>query len=157
MKERLMSELRRWAWNWRSLFLAFVWVLFMFFFTYTTLFEELLKKNGNFPGLFYEEQSSFIALYVNIGLVIMLLFDNHAVNKKFRGAVYYIPIMGLVVAFFLMGHCYLVKSGEHVNYIFPLSTERLSYVIYAVFLLMLYVMKVRSLIPDEVSVKKVLN
>lgn len=156
MREKLWYGARMIIENWRSIFLAFVWVLFMFFFTYTTLFEELLKTNGHFSQLFYDEQSRYLALYVNIGLVFMLLFDNHSVNKWFRGAFYYIPFIGLVIALLLMGHCNLVKSGEHINYRYPLSEERLSYLIYIAFLIMLFIMKVRTLMPsaDEIVIVK---
>lgn len=155
MMERFISLMKRLMLRRKPLLQAFVWVLFMCFFTYTTLFVELLKVDGDFPRLFYDEQSTFLALYVNVGLIVMLMFDNHVANKIFRGN--YMPFMGLLVVLLLLGHCNLVKSGEYLKYVSPLSEKWLSYAIYVAFLFILYVMKVKSLLPEEIKVKKELN
>lgn len=155
MRDKLMFRVQWIMVNWRAIFLAFVWILFMFFFTYTPLFAELMKVDGHFSQVFYKGQSSYLALYVNIGLVLMLLFDNHAVNKRFEGAVYYIPIIGLVFALLLMGHCNLVLTHQHENYIYPLSEKHLSYLIYIAFLILLFMMKVRTLMPSPNEVVRV--
>lgn len=138
-----------------SLFLALAWVLFMMFFTYTALVVELLKIDGNFVGLFYGEQSRYIALFVNIGLVVMLLFDNHvSLGKKLHGAFYYVPIIGIILSILLMTHCRLVVAEAHKIFVKPISREELSFVIYGFLMLVIYLLKVKSLITERVNVRK---
>ena len=141
--------------NFSSLVLAFVWVLFMVFFTYTTLVFELMQADGDFCELFYQEQSRYLALFVNAGIVVMLLFDNHVAKQRFHGYSYYIPIVALILCLVIMAHCDVNIHKELQNYWGPISHEYFSIVMYGCFLFLVYVMKVRTLVMcDSLEEKK---
>ena len=136
--EKIKCWLEFLAANRDSLFLAFVWVLFMVFFTYTTLVVELVRTEGDFCELFYQEQSRYIALFVNVGIVIMLLFDNHVANQRFQGYSYYVPIVALVFCLIIMAHCEANIHDNIQEYVKPISLEYLSIVAYGCFLFLVY-------------------
>lgn len=131
--------------NRKPLILAFVWTAFILFFTYTTLLVEAVKVNGSFYESFYNSQSQFVAMFVNIGIIIMLLFDNHAVNKEFHGIGYYIPIVAIAICIMILAHCdtYVNKSLD--EYIIPISYEKLSVVLFCCFITIIYCLKARAL------------
>lgn len=139
----------------QSLVLAFIWLLFMVFFTYTTLVVEMACAEGNFCELFYQEQSRYIALFVNVGIVAMLLFDNHVAKQPFRGVSYYIPFVSLVFCLIIMAHCEANVNHCLDKYIQPISWEYLSIIAYGCFLFMVYIMKVRALSNSSVQKKGV--
>lgn len=143
--------------NNKPLLLSLFWVLFIMFFTYTTLWVELCRVNGNFFDSFYDSQRSYIALFVNAGIIIMLLFDNYAARKEFQGLETFIPIVTLFLCVFIMAHCDYNKTEKLPNLIYPLSHKKLSIIVYCLFIVMIYYLKVRSLWEDSIKQKKEIN
>lgn len=141
--------------NRKPIILSFVWISFLLFFTYTTLLVEAIKIDGNFYSFFYNDQSQYVALFVNIGIIIMLLFDNHAANKEFHGVEYYIPIIAITLCIVLMAHCDCNINNELHKFITPLSYEKLSIILYCCFIIMIYYLKARSLCETTVQKKGV--
>ncbi len=139
--------------NQKPIVLALVWLLFILFFTYTILIVEAVKVSGNFYKLFYTSQSEYIALFVNAGIIIMLLFDNHAVNKELQGFRYYIPYLGLILCIALMAHCRSNVDNQLREYKYPISYEKLSFIIYCCFIGIVYILKCHSL-WDSTKVRK---
>lgn len=131
--------------NWQALLLSLAWVLFMVFFTYTALVVELLEKNGDFYKLFYLEQSQYISLFVNVGIVIMLLFDNHLTGNRYSGPAYYLPLFAILLCLTIKAHCDLNVQDGIKDYIYPICEKRLSVFAYCIFLFMVYILKARSL------------
>ncbi|MCM1522742.1 MAG: hypothetical protein NC039_08850 [Muribaculaceae bacterium] len=159
-----VEKLRRWIGgivnyiyaNANAIFLAFVWTCFLVFFTYTTLLVEAVKVEGDFYGLFYKSQSEYVALFVNIGIIVMLLFDNHAANKRFEGVAYYIPIVAIALCVFIMAHSSMSINNELAFYRWPICEKELSFRIYLVFTFIIFSLKVRALsdtIPQKKSVR----
>ncbi|MDE6043395.1 MAG: hypothetical protein K2G07_07640 [Muribaculaceae bacterium] len=131
--------------NRKPLILAFVWTAFILFFTYTALLVEAVKVNGSFYDSFYKSQSQFVAMFVNIGIIIMLLFDNHAVNKEFHGIGYYIPIVAIAICIMILAHCDTNNNKCLDDYITPISYEKLSVVLFCFFIIIIYCLKARTL------------
>ena len=143
--------------NNKPLLLSLCWVLFIMFFTYTTLWVELCKVDGDFYNKFYASQCAYISLFVNAGIVIMLLFDNYAARKEFHGLETFVPIVTLILCVFIMGHCDHKISEKLPNYISPLSYEKLSIIVYCIFIMMIYYLKVRSMWENSIKQKKELK
>lgn len=131
--------------NFRVLSIAFLWILFLLFFTYTPLFLELAKRQGNFISLFYQEQSQYITLIVNMGIVLMFLFDNTYNHKRLEGVVYYIPIIAVVLSVFIQVHCSLNIDNNLSQLKKPLSIDYLSMILYGFFCVLMFILKVNSL------------
>lgn len=131
--------------NRKAIILALVWTAFLLFFTYTTLLVEAVKVNGSFYELFYKSQSQFVAMFVNIGIIIMLLFDNHAANKEFHGLEYYIPIIAIAICIMILAHCDTYINNGLDEYIIPISYEKLSFILFCCFLIIIFCLKARSL------------
>lgn len=131
--------------NIHAIFLACMWVIFMVFFTYTDLVYELFLDNGDFCNLFYKTQCEYVSLFVNVGIVIMLLFDNHVSNDKLHGVAYYLPIVAIVLCLFINAHCSLHIENELTKFVKPISWECLSIITHIIFLGLVFILKARSL------------
>lgn len=139
--------------NWKTLFLGLVWVGFIILFTYTSLLVELTKIEGDFLNLFYNEQSKYISLFVNIGIVIMLMFDNLS-SGKYNNESAYVSIFAIVLCIIVMAHCDLNINNKLQNFKVPLSCKKLSIGIHILFLLLVYRLKVKTLTEEIISTKK---
>lgn len=138
----------------RSLPLAFMWMLFMAFFTYTILFVALIEKDVDFASIFYNQQSSYISLFVNFGLVIMLVFDYASSHKTISLSSFILPFIAILLCIVIKGHCDCNMDGTLIKYIWPISYEPLSIIIYVVFLFLIFILKVISLTPETSETKK---
>lgn len=133
---------------------AFLWLAFTCFFTYTYLFAEYVKSAGSTLALFHTEQCRHIALFVNIGLIVMLAFDKSNCKRKFSSSEYLVPFVAIVFCLLTMEHSEIVTQTRLSDYKWPLSSATLSVASFVLFLLCLFVMKVRTLIPEKESVTK---
>lgn len=140
--------------NRKALLLGLMWMGFIVFFSYTSLLVELTKANGDFLNLFYNEQSKYIALFVNVGIVIMLLFDNWGAEHRHNSYAFYISIFAIVLCLIIMAHCDLNISNRLQNYKKPISCECLSVIIHGLFLLLVYILKVNTLTKEIIKTKK---
>lgn len=121
--------------------ITLVWVLFMCFFTYTDLFAALLVSGDTFAPAFQNLQFRTIALCVNIGLVIMLLFDFTSKNERLHRSWIWIVIAGFAIAIMIYLHCRLVANQTHTQLVYPLNCDKLGIALFAVFLSVIFVMK----------------
>ena len=128
---------------------AFIWVMLLCFFTYTPLIVELLKAEGDFPTEFYSSQSQWIALAVNIGIILMLLFDNHVQKKRLDGLYYYTPLIAIVLCIAIKAHCDAKIENSIKDYIAPIAYESFSIWVFFVFIIATTFLKANSLIPQS--------
>ena len=120
----------------RSFPLALLWMGFMVFFTYTILLLAIVETDTNFKTVFYEQQSSYISLFVNCGLVLMLVLDY--VNSHPRSITpcsFVLPFIAIMLCLIIKAHCDSNLKDILGNYMWPISSENLSIVAYTLFLI----------------------
>ena len=157
IKKHIVSKMSYIRSNQRAIRMAASWLLFMLFFTYTSLIVELFEVEGDFLQLFYTEQRKYVSLFVNTGIVIMLLFDYSACEVSLSPKSYRLPFVAIVCCLALMAHCDLKMENQISQYRFPINLDYLSVIIYGFFVLLVYQLKLKVLTPDVESVKKGVN
>lgn len=137
--------------NYQSLLLGLIWVGLIAFFTYTPLLVEVTKVDGDFQNLFYYEQSKYISLFVNVGIVIMLIFDNVSAGKQHYGPSLHLSIFAIVLCLMTMAHCDLNINNELQNFIKPISCKELALYTHGLFLFLVYLLKVSTLTEETIK------
>ena len=73
------DSLQRWLY-------AVTWIFFLLFFAYTSLFFTLVKESETFLAAFKDEyfklEASYSYIFINFGLLAMLVFDYLFLNKS---------------------------------------------------------------------------
>lgn len=145
-----ITEHQKNAWS------ALTWVLFMTFFTYTTLYEAFANTNKSLIATFNEEQLGFLPMFVNFGLVIMLTFDYSSVTHPISSKNFRIPFVLTFLVLAIMAHATMVSTGVFSQYMWPISCKGLAYSLHLLFLVGLWWMKLNILNASE-NVKPVLG
>lgn len=73
------------------------WLMLIMLFTYTPIFAELLKAKGNILCAYYNMQKEDIALFVNIGLLGMVMIDYFGTKFAINGFRTLLLFFGIVV------------------------------------------------------------
>lgn len=131
---RLSADSRSWK-------VALAWISFMFFFTYTDLVVALLVAGDTFKPAFQDMHIKSVSLFVNLGLVIMLLFDFSSKHATVHRNWMWTGIIGLILALVIFFHASLVANNTHSNLVFPLNCDILSIIVFCIFLLFIFILK----------------
>jgi len=118
--EKLLSYIR-----------AGAWVLLILFFAYVSLFLGLLQETSVFFGKYVEAQSSLIALIVNFGIVVLLVFDNTNDVFQSKSNRYACASFGLTI--FIYGHAKNYAQGNSQELLIWLNTEYMAYLLVTVY------------------------
>lgn len=138
--------------------LSVLWLLLIILFTYTPLVSVGLKVDEVFADAYCNNQCGWIAMFVNFGLLLMVVFDYWGTGKRPTTALWVWSIVAIVVAMLIFAH-----TGMYVNHIlhkfvYPLSDYRLSYALHLFFFGILLYIKIKSLEDDfpeeELTVKE---
>ena len=127
----------------------------MLFFTYTDLIIALVEANTDFIDVFHKKQSGFIALFVNLGIIFMLVFDVVS-NKKMSITTheYVLPFIAIIISVIIIAHSRVCISNNMENYVFPINSKEMSIYVYAMYVLCVYMLKINTLLPQTAKVKK---
>lgn len=137
--------------------LAFLWVCFMVFFTYTDLLVAWVKREVVFLNFFNNAQCQYISLFVNFGLILMLVFDYVTAKQELTVYSYILPFISIGLCLVILGHARLFVRNELLQYKCPISWPYFSMSIYVVYLTTIYLLKLRTLLPSVRNVKKDVN
>lgn len=137
----------------RTAWIAFSWICFMFFFTYTDLLVALVSNDIAFASKFQELHIRSISLFVNFGLIIMLLFDYSAKNKNIHRAIVWAIVAGLVLSLSIYIHCCKAAIKAHSELIFPLNLDNFSIGLFVFLMILVFILKtfVEFSVPVTVS------
>ena len=135
--------------------MAVLWLAFMVFFTYTVLLSALIEVDTSFVSTFYEQQSTYLSLLVNMGLVVMLVVDYastqiHTISIQS----YILPFIAIVLCILIKAHCDCNINGELIKYVKPISYQPLSIIMYIFFIINLFILKVMTLLPSTLHTQK---
>lgn len=113
------------------------------FFTFTDLVMASVYTNIEFQSVFRELHIRGISLFVNFGLIIMLLFDYSVKykTKTMSKEVVWTAIFGLLLCISIYFHCRKVTANAHSALIYPLCLDYFSIILFAVFMILLFIIK----------------
>ena len=110
------------------------WVILLAIFTYTTLFAELFKSEGNVLCAYYKMQETEIALLVNLGILGMVMVDYFGTRLGIDGKKTLDVFIGIFAIFIVYIHSGIMSSGTGSSYICIVNNNFLSLVAHLVFL-----------------------
>lgn len=125
----------------KTTWIAFSWVCFMFFFTYTDLLVALVSDNLSLATEFQKLHIRSVSLFVNFGLIIMLLFDYSTKNKDVNRTLVWIIIGGLLLSLSIYVHCGKVATKAHSLLCFPFNWDNFSILLFVILMALLFIIK----------------
>lgn len=125
----------------KSAWIAFSWVCFMCFFTYTDLLVALVSNNLSLTTEFQKLHIRSVSLFVNFGLIIMLLFDYSTKTRDINRTLVWIIIGGLLLSLSIYVHCGKVATNAHSLLCFPLNWDNFSILLFVVLMILLFIIK----------------
>lgn len=125
----------------KTTWIAFSWVCFMFFFTYTDLLVAFVSDNLSLATEFQKLHIRSVSLFVNFGLIIMLLFDYSTKNKDVNRTLVWIIIGGLLLSLSIYVHCGKVSTNAHSLLCFPLNCDNFSMLLFVILMVLLFIIK----------------
>ncbi len=156
MKE--MFKIKYWKANCSYIFTALLWVCFMIFFTYTTLIVALIETKTDFIKTFHNEQAGFISLFVNFGIIFMLVFDIVSVKgNRINKYDYILPFVAIAFCLIVLAHSRICNLNILGNYICLINSPYLSIIAFVLYILCIWLLKTMALLPPVDNVKKVIN
>lgn len=125
----------------KTAWIAVSWVCFMFFFTYTDLLVALVTNNLSLVSEFQKLHIRSVSLFVNFGLIIMLLFDYSTKNKNVNTTLVWTIIGGLLLSLSIYIHCGKVSTNSHSLLCFPLNWDNFSILLFVILMILLFIIK----------------
>ena len=135
----------------RGWMISISWVILLSLFTYTDVFCSMFKVDSSFFIDYKSSQMHGISFMVNIGLLIMLVFDFIGAGKHFSNVKVVCVLVAVLLAFLIFTFTNLHHSGEIINYIEVLRCTSLVYVFHTLYIIILVWLKHES-IADECQV-----
>lgn len=148
MFSKSMEILKYEAGKWQYYLLSLAWVVLMIFFTYTAIFSEALLADHFFGTAHWHNQSSLISMFVNCGLLLMIIFDYMVAGKRMSSRVVLMMMIGILFAIGVYGHSMILNGNRLSNYDWPLNWWNLSKALHGGFLLILLWLKERAIEMD---------
>lgn len=130
----------------RHYFGAFTWLVLITLFTYTPLVESALKANDAlFVNEYCNNQQCGIALLVNLGLLVMVIFDYIGAKKKPTTGLLVLVLLAVFLLFCVFLHASAYVADHLQQYIYPISETYLSIFLHLCFFAILLYFKVLSM------------
>lgn len=125
------------------------WLLLLVLFTYTPIFAEMFKKGGDILCAYYMMQKENIALFVNIGILGMVIIDYFGTKLAINGFRTLLLFFGIVAIFVIYIHSGIMYSNAGNDYIKIVNNNCLSMIAHAVLLVIAGYFKYISLMKPK--------
>lgn len=125
------------------------WIMLLVLFTYTPIFAELFKEGGDVFCAYYKMQKEDIALFVNIGLLGMVMIDYFGTKFAISGLRTLLLFFGIVAVFVINVHSRIMDSNTGYLYTKIVNNNYLSIIAHAVLLLIAGYFKFVSLMKPK--------
>lgn len=124
---------------------ALAWLLLLVLFTYTPIIAAMFMNNGSVVDSYYESQHMAISLFVNLGLLGMVLIDYFSVYPTIDWRVALVLSIGVFATFVIYVHCGIIYHGKGYLYKYIINNIWLSPISHCVLLAVIWNIKYRSL------------
>lgn len=136
------------TYKWRYYVLALAWLMLMFFFTYTAIISEAMMLDKSLIDAHWINQCSFISLFINCGLLSMIVFDYLQPRREITHAMILFIFLGLFLALGIYGHTSIIEDNRLHCYDYPLKWKPLSLWLHLFFLFVLLWLKEKAIEQD---------
>lgn len=125
-----------------------VWLALITLFTYTSLIHFALRISGiPFFHEYCSNQQYGISLFVNLGLLSMVMFDYIGMGEKITAKMVVLILFAVFLIFGIYLHANIYIAQKLQDYICPINSNYLSIVLHLLFYVILYYIKVKSIEP----------
>ncbi|MDR2424455.1 MAG: hypothetical protein LBD59_06990 [Prevotellaceae bacterium] len=139
------------TWSGRAAY-SFLWVSFVLFFVYASIVSSIFMKDKSFTEEYLKLQSNIPAMFVNFGVMFMLVIDNlwnrYTENRYFLLLV----VFSMFIIMALYGHAQAYFDNSR-NYISLIKKSWISYLLQGLFVLILLISKYKTIeiIKDDLE------
>lgn len=132
--------------------LSITWLVLIMLFTYTPLVHHALKISDiPFVDEYCNNQQCGISLLVNLGLLMMVVFDYIGAGKHSATKLLLLVFWGVFVVFGIYLHAGLYIAKELCQYVYPISENNLSMFLHILFFSILLYIKVESMKEQRIE------
>lgn len=124
---------------------ALAWLLLLVLFTYTPIIAAMFMNNGSVVVSYFESQHLAISLFVNLGLLGMVLIDYFSVYPTIDGRIALVLSIGVFATFVIYVHCGIISHDNGHLYRGIINNKWLSPLSHSVLLVVIWHIKYRSL------------
>ena len=150
-----MDNLKVFIYKFQGWLVSIGWVMLLSLFTYTELFHSLLRTDEKFADVYQECQAHLLSLVVNIGLLVMLVFDYMSAGREFSNRKVIAIMSAILFPVLLYAMATLQKSEDIVHYVDFMKSPNLLYVLHLIFLWILTWLKKESMGGDVVGIQMI--
>lgn len=124
---------------------ALMWLLLLVIFTYTPILVSLLLNNGSVMEAYFNSQHQAISLFINLGLLGMVLIDYFSVFPSIDGKMVVYLSIGVLALFVIYVHSGIIFYGNGYLYKGIINNQWLSVTAHIILLLIVLYIKYLSL------------
>ena len=121
-----------------------VWLMFIVFFTYTFIFKNIIEEEPSFYKCFCDNMAGHIQMIVNLGIVFFVTIDYTNAKTIISRWVIYVMLFAVILVILLNGQLSLLGESNSENYIDFIKSPCLSYILFGLFLLSVYSIKLAT-------------
>lgn len=124
---------------------ALMWLSLLVIFTYTPILVSLLLNNGSVMEAYFNSQHQAISLFINLGLLGMVLIDYFSVFPSIDGKMVVYLSIGVLALFVIYVHSGIIFYGNGYLYKGIINNQWLSVTAHIILLLIILYIKYLSL------------
>ena len=120
----------------KNILISTVWIIALSLFAYPVLLEAVLNKTKDFCDVYYQNQSSIISIFSNVGFFALALFDFFLGNRRNGRACLILGIFSVIFIGLIALISNLTVNNEIQQY-YGISVKNLCFYLHGAFLLCL--------------------
>ena len=145
-------SINNWAIRNKHYFLSITWLVLIVLFTYTPLVHHALKISDiPFVDEYCNNQQCGISLLVNLGLLLMVVFDYIGAGKHSTTKLLLLVLCGVFVVFGIYLHAGSYVAKELCQYVYPISENNLSMFLHILLFGILLYIKIESMKEQKIE------
>ena len=125
------------------------WLGLLVIFTYTPIIAAIFVKNGNIVMEYFNMQHQAISLFVNMGLIGMVLIDYFTTSHSIDRYTMCLIFIGILALFVIYVHTGIIYNGKGGLYTRIINNKWLSFVAHVVLLFVVGIIKYLSMNKPE--------
>ncbi|WP_294631077.1 hypothetical protein [uncultured Bacteroides sp.] len=147
-----MKSINNWAIKNKHYFLSITWLVLIVLFTYTPLVHHALKiSDVLFVDEYCKNQQCGLSLLVNLGLLLMVVFDYIGAGKHTTTKLLVLVLCAVFVLLGIYLHTGIYVAKELSQYVYPISENNLSMILHIFFFCILLHIKIESMEEQKID------
>lgn len=138
---------------------ATIWVLFLFFFTYSCLFSSVLTADQSVVSEYFKMHENFVTAVANLGMISMIFIDSTYEKKYISKKLVKALLISIALIFIICGHakCHSDIDHEPHKYVDFVYYNIISYICLALLAGFAVYMRYITIKPEETKEVDIVN